>query len=72
MEWGPAANPEEQFAAVLRQELPLESLIRQAPTVPAMQDDRPVNEYFILRRVQDPHYMGRVWKRWLARVGFRS
>ena len=69
MEWGPTSNPEEQFAEVLRQEVSLDSLIRQAPGVPAMQDDHPVNEYFILRRIQDREYVGRVWKRWLARAG---
>jgi spermidine synthase len=72
VEWGPAHDAEEQFAAVLNQELSLDSLIQQAPGVPALQDDRPVNEYFILRRVQNPDYMGRVWKRWLARVGIKS
>jgi len=72
MEWGPAATPEEEFAEVLRQEISLDSLIGQDPGVPAMQDDRPVNEYFILRRIREPQYMGRVWKRWLARVGIRS
>ena len=72
LEWGPEDNAEEQFSDVLRQELSLESLIQKGPAVPALQDDRPVNEYFILRRVQDPAYMGRLWKRWLGRVGIRS
>jgi spermidine synthase len=72
VEWGPAANAEAQFSEVLQREVSLESLIQQAPAVQALQDDHPVNEYFILRRVQDPNYMGRMWKRWLARVGIRS
>ena len=72
MEWGPAPNAEEEFAEVLRQEVSLDSLIRLAPTVQALQDDRPVNEYYILRRIQDPHHMGRLWKRWLARIGIPS
>ena len=72
VEWGPETDAEDQFAEVLRQEVSLDSLVGQAPTVPAMQDDRPVNEYFILRRIQDPHHMGKLWKRWLARVGIQS
>lgn len=72
VEWGPATDAEAQFAEVLRQEVSLESLIKQAPAVQALQDDRPVNEYFILRRVEDPNYMSRLWERWLARVGIRS
>jgi predicted membrane-bound spermidine synthase len=72
VEWGPAHDAEAQFATVLSRELSLDSLIQQAPGVPALQDDRPVNEYFILRRLQDRDYMVKVWKRWLARVGIRS
>jgi spermidine synthase len=69
MEWGPARDPEQQFAGVLNQELSLDGLIARAPGVPALQDDRPVNEYYILRRVQDPEYRRRVWRRFLARIG---
>jgi spermidine synthase len=69
MEWGPAANAEEEFAEVLRQEVSLDSLIGQDSASPAMQDDRPVNEYYLLRRIRDPHHMGKLWKRFLARVG---
>jgi spermidine synthase len=50
LEWGPAPTAEQQFAAVLNQELSLDSLIALDPGVPALQDDRPVNEYYILRR----------------------
>jgi hypothetical protein len=71
LEWGPAANAEQQFARVLNQELSLDGLIEEAPGVPALQDDRPVNEYFILRRVQDPEYRREVWYRFLARVGWK-
>jgi len=34
-----------------------------------MQDDRPVNEYFILRRVRDVNYLRGMWQRLLAHVG---
>lgn len=50
MEWGPAATPEQQFATVLDTEFPIDQMIAEAPDAPALQDDRPVNEYFALRR----------------------
>jgi predicted membrane-bound spermidine synthase len=53
MEWGPASNPEEQFAMVLNREISLDGLIAQEPAVSAITDDRPVNEYFALRRLRD-------------------
>ncbi len=50
VEWGPQATPEEQFAFILEREIPLEQLIAPAPRTPALQDDRPINEYYLLRR----------------------
>ncbi len=72
LEWGPAPTAEQEFAAVLNQELSVDDLIAQAPHVPALQDDRPVNEYFLLRRVADADYRHKVWHRILARIGFNS
>ncbi len=50
LEWGPARTAEDQFQAVLLREIPLVRLIAAAPGAPALEDDRPVNEYFLLRR----------------------
>lgn len=50
MEWGPQPSAEKQFAVVLDSEFPLERLIAEAPGAPALEDDRPVNEYYALRR----------------------
>src|SRR5579863_1916433 len=69
LEWGPAPTAEEQFARVLKQERSMDALIAQNPGVPALQDDQPVNEYFILRRALDPDYRHKVWGRILARLG---
>ena len=49
VEWEPAPDAEKQFARVVRQEILLDDLVREDPAIPALQDDRPVNEYFILR-----------------------
>lgn len=50
VEWGPEATPQQQFESVLSQELSMKELVALAPRVPALQDDRPINEYFLLRR----------------------
>ena len=44
------ATPREQFAAVLGKEMPIAELLAKAPAAPALTDDRPLNEYFWLRR----------------------
>ena len=51
LEWGPRASVEAQFQAVLSREVPLAQLIAAAPAVPVLTDDRPVNEYYLLRGV---------------------
>ena len=72
LEWGPAANAQDQFAAVLNQELSLDALIAQDPGVPVLQDDRPINEYYLLRRLGNRDYRERLWKHFLLRVGWKS
>jgi hypothetical protein len=57
----------EQFALV--NEFPVDSLIRRTRgNVPALQDDRPVNEYYILRSVRDPDYRRYMWERFLRAI----
>jgi len=63
MEWGPKANAEAQFAAVLDSERPVEGLITPAEAAPPMRDDRPTNEYYILRRRLAPvGWRNSVWR----------
>jgi predicted membrane-bound spermidine synthase len=50
MEWGPQATPQLQFSSILATELSVDQLIAKSPRSPALSDDRPVNEYFMLRR----------------------
>ena len=38
------------FDTVLENEVPIESLIARSPATPALRDDRPINEYYALRR----------------------
>ena len=51
-EWNPPAGPERIFAALLALERSPANVIAAHPEVPAMQDDRPVNEYFLLRSLR--------------------
>lgn len=50
VEWGPEPTAELEFASVLHKELSVEQMIAQAPQAIALQDDRPENEYYLLRR----------------------
>ena len=47
---GPAAAAQDKFASLLGQEIPMEKLLNAAPNAPALSDDRPVNEYYVVRR----------------------
>jgi spermidine synthase len=63
LEWGPRTTAEEQFAVVLARELPPERLQAGAPLSPALQDDRPINEYYYLRTHLRPYRWRRlVWQ----------
>ena len=50
LEWGPFQTAEAQIQAVVNKEVPLGNLISAAPGAPELTDDRPVNEYYFLRR----------------------
>ncbi len=54
LEWGPETTPEHQFADVLKNEISLDELIARAPRAPALQDDHPVNEYYVMRHWAGP------------------
>ncbi len=49
MEWGPAKTPADQFERVISTESTPGQMIALSPSTPALQDDRPVNEYYVLR-----------------------
>jgi spermidine synthase len=53
MEWGPARTPTEQLERMLAGQTSTASLISLSPRTPALQDDRPINEYFLLRALSD-------------------
>jgi len=50
LEWGPGKTAEEDFALVLSQKVPLDDLVHSlAVNIQPLDDDRPVNEYYLLR-----------------------
>jgi spermidine synthase len=51
VEWGPYHTPEEQFAAVLKNEVPIDAIIALDKKAPALTDDRPINEYYLMRQL---------------------
>jgi spermidine synthase len=50
LEWPFFSTVEDVFAALLDHEVPLDALIGLARWAPALTDDRPFNEYFLVRR----------------------
>jgi spermidine synthase len=54
VEWDPQPDSEARFAHLLKFELPLDQLISASPSTPALSDDRPINEYYLLRQELRP------------------
>jgi spermidine synthase len=50
VEWDVHPNVEGRFAQLLQYELDINQLAASAPGTPALSDDRPINEYYALRR----------------------
>jgi predicted membrane-bound spermidine synthase len=50
VEWGPTPSATEHLGIVLANEIDVGWLMAQGPRTPALTDDRPINEYFFLRR----------------------
>jgi spermidine synthase len=51
LEWGPAKTAPVQIGLMVGREVSLESLVAAAPGVPVLRDDRPYNEYYLVRRL---------------------
>jgi spermidine synthase len=51
MEWGPAPTPEQQMNLLLDHQKTIDDIIALSPQTLALTDDRPINEYFFLRKV---------------------
>jgi spermidine synthase len=53
VEWNPESTPEEMFEEVVGDEEHLKDFIAADPSVPPLTDNRPINEYFLLRSRDD-------------------
>ena len=49
VEWGPSPDPQYLFAVLLQHQIPVQDLLAMSPATPALSDDRPINEYYLLR-----------------------
>jgi spermidine synthase len=50
VEWGPESSAQAQFDRVLSQELTMDEIVAGDARAPAIQDDQPINEYYLLRK----------------------
>lgn len=50
VEWGPKASAQQQFDVIFSREIKLDEFISKSPKVPAIRDDQPINEYFLMRQ----------------------
>ena len=57
-EWGPEPTAQAQLATLLSHEIPVAEPLSILPEVPVLTDDRPFNEYFLLRRLSHPQEGG--------------
>jgi len=52
-EWDSPGGSDAAFRAfdtVLQNEIPIETVLSRSPATPSLRDDRPINEYYALRR----------------------
>jgi spermidine synthase/predicted MFS family arabinose efflux permease len=54
VEWDRTPDAEGRFAKMLQNELSIDQLLAASPATPALSDDRPINEYYALRRGFQP------------------
>lgn len=60
LEWGPYPTAAQELSATLTREVSIDFLIRVDSRVPALSDDRPINEYFLVRRLSDPAFLAKL------------
>jgi hypothetical protein len=68
LEWDKNSTAQQQFGRLLNHELRLDDLISPAPGVQPLQDDRPINEYWVMRRMGNREYLAATWRSTIARI----
>ena len=64
MEWPVDPTPQLEWNYVLRKERPIAEFIAIDPGAQAMRDDRPVNEYALLRKLNETHFQPEALAAW--------
>jgi spermidine synthase len=54
VEWDKKPDAEDRFAHLLHNEVSIDQLISASSSTPALSDDRPINEYYLLRTAMRP------------------
>ena len=54
VEWGPAPSAEAMARAILDRRIPLATIVPDQAVGPVITDDRPLNEYYLVRRFFRP------------------
>jgi spermidine synthase len=49
LEWGPEKDLMKQFDILLSREVAIDKIVALAPRAPVLEDDRPINEYYLVR-----------------------
>ena len=57
---GADSSPELQFQFILDREVVLAKVLQVDPHAPALQDNRPINEYFVFRHLSEPGYLKKI------------
>ena len=52
VEWQDGESPSEMMTRVLEGERKVDDLVAKDPAEPAISDERPINEYFLLRTIR--------------------
>jgi hypothetical protein len=60
-EWGPSADTSLLFSFIVNREVPIAALLAQHDGVPPLTDDRPINEYYVVRSVLGIGVVARRW-----------
>jgi spermidine synthase len=56
LEWDTDRNPPTRFEYLLKHEISINEMVALSPATPALSDDRPINEYYLLRLLHQLYF----------------
>ena len=72
LEWGPAKTAQAQYAAVLQHPADQSHYLSLDPSAPALDDDAPINEYYLLRSYPLSEKLAAGFNRWRQQRQLRN